>query len=187
MAVIVSVPLRFPFGSLTRAALVVTARLRAGRQFADGEIEADEYRSARETHTWLVAGVALIPGLGAGAFLLSPTMRRSANLIPLVVDQAAHKLPFSLYARLRVHRLTVARLRIPTAHALDRRAVPASPQPVAAFLGSLPPHVAVSAQLDPFGIRVEPLVAAAFTDPKAPGPFGIGADAPCLDCAGPAA
>ena len=104
-AVAISIPLRFPFGSLTRAAAVLYFRNRAGRQHAEGEIDSEAYRRARETHTLTVAAVALIPGLGASAYLLSPTLRRNGNLIPLVIDQALYTLPFGMYARLRLGRL----------------------------------------------------------------------------------
>jgi undecaprenyl-diphosphatase len=112
-AVIISVPLRFPFGSLTRFALVLGSRYRAGQRFANGEISERAYRESRETHTWLVAAVALIPGLGAGAYLLSPSLRRSGNLVPLAVDQTLYKLPFGLYSRLYLGRLVPTRLGLP--------------------------------------------------------------------------
>ncbi|MEE9277975.1 MAG: phosphatase PAP2 family protein [Dehalococcoidia bacterium] len=130
-AVIVSIPLRFPLGSLMRFALVLGFRYRAGRQYADGEINEALYRQARETHTWLVAAVALIPGLGAGAYLLSPVLRRSGNLIPLAVDQALYTLPFHLYARLRLGRLVPTRL-----GPRERKAPRAE---AAAVVASLPP------------------------------------------------
>ena len=110
MAVAVSVPLRFPFGSLTRFAMVVSFRLRARSQYRAGEMDAASYRMARETHTWPVALVALIPGFGAGAYLLSPTLRRSGNLLPLVVDGTLYQAPFGLYRRLRLGRLVPTRL-----------------------------------------------------------------------------
>ena len=109
IAVAISVPLRFPFGSLARFGLVIYFRYRATRLYWSGEIDADAYRQARDTHTGLVALVALIPGLGAGAYLLSPAMRRSGNLIPLAVDQSLYRLPFGLYARLHLRRLTAWR------------------------------------------------------------------------------
>ena len=87
MAVAVSVPLRFPLGSLTRCAMVLSFRRRARSAYQAGEIDEASYRSARETHTRLVALVALIPGLGAGAYLLSAPLRRSGNLAPLLLDQ----------------------------------------------------------------------------------------------------
>ena len=144
IAVAVSIPLRFPFGSLTRFALVLSFRYRAGRQYANDEISAADFRQARETHTWLVAAVALIPGLGAGAYLLSPTLRRSGNLIPLAADQALYKLPFGLYGRLRLGRLMPSRLGLPRARSAAAAPALAGSAP-AASLGAERPVPRASA------------------------------------------
>ncbi|PZC41610.1 MAG: hypothetical protein DK306_002524 [Chloroflexi bacterium] len=109
-ALALSVPLRFPFGSLTRFALVLAFRRRANAQYAAAEIDAATYRTARETHTRLVAVVALIPGFGAGAYLLSPALRRSGNLLPLLIDETLYHAPFGLYRRLRLHKLVPTRI-----------------------------------------------------------------------------
>ena len=110
MAVAVSVPLRFPLGSLTRCAMVLSFRRRARSAYQAGEIDEASYRSARETHTRLVALVALIPGLGAGAYLLSAPLRRSGNLAPLLLDQTLWHAPFGLYARLGLGTLVPTRV-----------------------------------------------------------------------------
>ena len=50
---------------------------------------------------------APIPRLGAAAYLLAPSMRKSAPVIgALAIDGVAHKAPFRLYYRLRIGRLT---------------------------------------------------------------------------------
>ena len=110
MALAVSVPLRFPLGSLTRFAMVLSFRRRARSAYQAGEIDEASHHSARETHTRLVALVALIPGLGAGAYLLSAPLRRSGNLAPLLLDQTLWHAPFGLYARLRLGTLVPTRV-----------------------------------------------------------------------------
>ncbi len=74
------------------------------------EISREEYNASRRTHTWLVALVALVPAFGAGAYLLSPQMRRCSYIMPLVLDRVFYRLPFHVYDRWRLHRFTVERV-----------------------------------------------------------------------------
>ena len=93
--------------SITRFALVLYFRFRSARQFGRGQISEEEHRRAQRLHTVPVAVFALIPGLGAAAYLLAPSMRKSAPVIgALAIDGVAHKAPFRLYYRLRIDRLT---------------------------------------------------------------------------------
>lgn len=52
-------------------------------------------------HTPLVMLLSLIPALGGMAYLASPPLRHK-QLVRLLVDEAAHKLPFRLYRRLHL-------------------------------------------------------------------------------------
>ena len=93
--------------SFIRFAIVLTARSKAERAFGRGQIGAEEYQRAMRLHTIPVALFALIPALGAVAYLLAPSMRSSAPVLgALAVDRAGHKVPFRLYYRLRGDRLT---------------------------------------------------------------------------------
>jgi hypothetical protein len=74
-----------------------------------GDISSEAYDESRHTHTWLVAIVWLVPLLGAGAYLLSPQMRRCSYTVPLAFDRVLHRRPFRVYYRWRLHRFTVER------------------------------------------------------------------------------
>ncbi len=97
----------------TRSALrfgtVVALRTRDTFRYHQAEISREEFNESRRTHTWLVAIVGLVPAFGAGAYLLSPQMRRCSYIAPLVFDRMLHRLPFRLYYRRRLHRFTVER------------------------------------------------------------------------------
>ena len=99
--------------SLARFGLVLFFRYRASRQYATGDIDEEGLREAHDTHTWLVAFAALIPALGAGAYLLSPAMRRQGNLVPLFIDQTLYKVPFRLYERWPLHRVATMCFQLP--------------------------------------------------------------------------
>ena len=57
----------------------------------------------RNIHTPLVMLIALIPAIGAVAYLASPPLRHRL-LVRLLADQAAWSLPFGLYSRLDLGR-----------------------------------------------------------------------------------
>lgn len=95
--------------SLARFGTVVGMRFRDTLRYQRGEISREAYDESRQTHTWLVAIVGLVPAFGAGAYLLSPQMRRCSYILPLAFDRVFHRLPFRLYYRLRLHRFTVER------------------------------------------------------------------------------
>ncbi|MEE8442468.1 MAG: hypothetical protein V3S37_01855, partial [Dehalococcoidia bacterium] len=56
--------------------------------------------------------IALVPAFGAIAYVASDTMTKK-GLGRLLVDQAAYKMPFSLYRRLNLARITSPRLQGP--------------------------------------------------------------------------
>ena len=78
-------------------------------RYQRGDISPEAYAESRQTHTWLVAIVGVVPVLGAGAYLLSPQMRRCSYMAPLAADRLLHRLPFRVYYRWRLHRFTVER------------------------------------------------------------------------------
>ena len=95
--------------SAARFGTVVVLRTRDTFRYNAGEISRAEYDESRQTHTWLVAFAGLVPAFGAGAYLLSPQMRRCSYMMPLAFDRMFHRLPFRLYYRWRLHRFTVER------------------------------------------------------------------------------
>ena len=96
--------LRFPFGSVGRLAWVMAfwgrARVKGLRQ-----TDAGSPGPGRDVHTPLVMALSIVPGFGAVAYLASRPLRNKL-LVRLVLDQCASKLPFGLYRRMRLARLT---------------------------------------------------------------------------------
>jgi len=52
--------------------------------------------------------LAIMPGLGAVCYLAAAPMLK-AGLAPLIIDQFLYKLPFRLYNRLHLSRITMPR------------------------------------------------------------------------------
>lgn len=98
-----SVPLRFPLGSLARAGWTLSMRARAEWAALRGRQSAG---SARQVHTLLVALVSLTPGFGAGAYLLAKPLRSNRALVIIASDRLLRKLPLRVYWRLHLSALT---------------------------------------------------------------------------------
>lgn len=92
-----SVPLRFPLGSLARFVWTLVARVRSQWPAIRGNQEAREECSI---HTVPVMLLALVPGFGAGAYLLSKPLRSNPALAAIILDRLLRKLPARLYERL---------------------------------------------------------------------------------------
>jgi hypothetical protein len=120
---VLSLVLRFPLGSIGRFAWVVAQRRRARGQFRRGALMSGDYAAARSIHSWPVATLSVVPLLGAAAYLASPTVRRS-GLSRILMDQFAYQLPFGIYRRLHLGRLTA-----PRALPVEAVAVEAAPTP----------------------------------------------------------
>jgi hypothetical protein len=73
-----------------------------------GRITKEEYRVARSIHSVPVMLLALVPALGAMAYAGSDTMVKN-GLGRMLLDQSAHKVPFGLYGRLGLARITAPR------------------------------------------------------------------------------
>ena len=101
--VAMSVPLRFPLGSIARAGWTVVMRIKA-------EWAALRWRrpagSARQVHTLLVAFIGLVPGFGAGAYLFAKPLRSNRALAVVAGDRLLRKLPLGVYRRLHLAALT---------------------------------------------------------------------------------
>jgi hypothetical protein len=104
--VAMSVPLRFPFGSIARFAWTLGFRTKAEAKALLRRRVDEETRSARRTHTLAVASVAAIPGFGAAAYVLAEPLRKNRVVMAVAVDLCLRKLPFRIYYRLHLSSLT---------------------------------------------------------------------------------
>jgi undecaprenyl-diphosphatase len=102
---VISIFLRFPFGSIARPAwtlanllLVTAAVLLRKRSFK-------QWRASFSIHSPLVLIVAAIPGFGAFAYLLAAPVRRNRLLVRAVGDHLMLKVPGGLYERMGVRRI----------------------------------------------------------------------------------
>lgn len=105
---VLSIPLRFPLGSIVRFFWVLGFRMRSRLQVAMGRITTEQHRVARATHSIPVMLLAMVPGLGAVCYLAARPVLK-AGLAPLIIDQFLYKLPFGLYRRLQLSRITALR------------------------------------------------------------------------------
>ena len=102
----ISVPLRFPFGSIARFGWVVFFRLRSEVR-ALVRREADELlRGSRKIHTLWVALLSPVPGLGTFAYIVAEPLRKNRPLLAVMLDEGLRKLPFGLYRRQHLAVLT---------------------------------------------------------------------------------
>jgi hypothetical protein len=105
-----SVVLRFPVGSIARAAytlvnlLLVTLRLLARR------IDRHAWRQAAGIHSPLVVLLSAVPGLGTFAYLGSRPVRSHHLLLRVGLDTVMLKVPWRLYERLGLRRLVARAL-----------------------------------------------------------------------------
>jgi hypothetical protein len=95
----ISIPLRFPAGSLARLVWAAAFRARAELRAATRRAAPEETRVARGTHSIAVMCVAAIPGLGAAAYVLASPLRKNAVLFGAALDQAFRLLPLGLHRR----------------------------------------------------------------------------------------
>jgi phosphodiesterase/alkaline phosphatase D-like protein len=99
----ITVPLRFPFGSLTRFAWTTGSRGRAEWLALRGRGSA---RLARQVHSLPVMIATLMPGFGSGAYLLSKPLRTNRALAVILLDRLLRRAPLRVYERLHLVALT---------------------------------------------------------------------------------
>ncbi|KKL21779.1 hypothetical protein LCGC14_2442020, partial [marine sediment metagenome] len=102
----ISVPLRFPFGSVARFGWVVFFRVRSETRALIRRESDEELRGARKIHTLTVAVGSALPGLGTFAYLVAEPLRKNRPLLAVLLDEALRKLPFGLYRRQHLAVLT---------------------------------------------------------------------------------
>lgn len=103
--ILLSIPLRFPFGSIIRPFIVLGALLVATARFFRGRISREEWTRAREIHSPLVMFFAAVPGLGSFAYLGAKPVRSNRLLIRVLLDSALAKAPWSLYERSKLRQI----------------------------------------------------------------------------------
>jgi undecaprenyl-diphosphatase len=97
--ILLSIPLRFPFGCIIRPMLVAGALGWSTLLLARRKIGRAEWKRAFGIHSPLVMLVAAIPGLGSVAYLASEPIRRNRLMMRVMADAALFKLPKGLYLK----------------------------------------------------------------------------------------
>ena len=130
----ISIPLRFPFGSLARSIWTVVNRAKAEWRALRRKGSAT---MARQVHTVPVALMGLVPGFGAGAYLLAKPLRAHRALAVIVFDRLLRKVPARLYWRLHLAALLTwfARPAVKASRPSVRAIVPATRERLAAVNG----------------------------------------------------
>ena len=114
LAIVVPIP---GLRSLARFGWTLTFRIKALYALGRGRISGEEYRTEGAIHSIPVMLLALVPAIGAIAYAGSEPMMKGPGR--LLLDQGAAKLPFQLYRRLGLARLTAPdRQNVP--HAVPR-------------------------------------------------------------------
>ena len=102
----ISIPLRFPLGSIARFGWTVFFRIRIEVRALFGRVSGEELRGARKIHTLTVAVLSALPGLGTFAYIVAEPLRKNRPLLAVLLDEALRKIPFRLYERQHLAVLT---------------------------------------------------------------------------------
>ncbi len=102
--ILISVPLRFPFGSIVRPLLVLGALGMATVRLLRRDIDREAWRRAWSIHSPVVALLSATPGVGSFAYLASRPVRANRLLLRTVADAALLKLPWDTYERTGLRR-----------------------------------------------------------------------------------
>ena len=98
-----SVPLRFPLGSIARSAWTVAARVKGE---VTGIRNPQARHEARQVHSAPVAALGAIPGFGAFAYLAAKPFRQQRVLRAVLFDQSLRHAPFGLHRKLHLSALS---------------------------------------------------------------------------------
>jgi undecaprenyl-diphosphatase len=101
----VSIPLRFPFGSIARTLMVIGALGYETSRLLRRRIDRHQWKQAFSIHSPLVAILAAIPGFGSFAYLAAKPVRANRLLLRTVFDAALLKAPWDLYERSKLRGL----------------------------------------------------------------------------------
>lgn len=97
--ILLSIPLRFPFGSIIRPMLVAGALGWSTVLLIRRKIDRAEWKREFGIHSPLVMIVAAIPGAGSVAYLASEPIRRNRLMMRVMTDAMLYKLPKQLYLK----------------------------------------------------------------------------------------
>ncbi len=102
---VISVLLRFPFGSLARVAWSLWGLGAATLRLLARRIDRGTWKAAWDVHHPVVIAIAAIPGFGAFAYLAARPVRSNRLLMRVTVDAVLLKLPTGRYATSRLRKL----------------------------------------------------------------------------------
>ncbi|HET9660697.1 MAG TPA: hypothetical protein VFP05_10240, partial [Thermomicrobiales bacterium] len=97
--ILLSIPLRFPFGCIIRPILVAGALGWSSLLLLRRKIDRVAWKRAFGIHSPLVMLVAAIPGFGTVAYLASEPIRRNRLMMRVMADAVLFKLPKGLYLK----------------------------------------------------------------------------------------
>lgn len=98
----ITVPLRFPFGSLTRFLWTLGNRVTAEWRAL---LRRGSAATARRVHTIPVMFATLLPSVGSGAYMLATPLRKNAVLELVAFDSVLRRLPFRIHHRFHLDAL----------------------------------------------------------------------------------
>jgi hypothetical protein len=102
---LISIPLRFPFGSMVRPFLILGALAVATARLLTRRIDRASWRRAATIHSPLVMLLSAMPAVGSMAYFAAKPMRSNRVLLRIVADALAQKVPWNLYTRTGLRRL----------------------------------------------------------------------------------
>jgi hypothetical protein len=94
--------LRFPLGSIARAAYTAFNFARISVQYLTRKISREQWREGAGIHSPLVILFSAIPGFGAFAYLASKPIRSDHLMLCIGLDAVMMKLPWNIYERTRL-------------------------------------------------------------------------------------
>jgi undecaprenyl-diphosphatase len=97
--ILLSIPLRFPLGSIVRPLLVLGALAAATGRFVTGRTDRAAWMRARAIHSPLVVLIAATPGIGSLAYLAAKPIRANRLLLRATADAALQRAPWRMYER----------------------------------------------------------------------------------------
>lgn len=120
--IIISIILRFPFGSIARAAWSAGALAAATGRLLARRIDRRAWKQAWSIHSPLVIVLSMVPGFGGFAYLAAKPVRSNRLVLRATADTAMQKVPWRLYQRTRLHRVVGRPIGAATAMATQTRA-----------------------------------------------------------------
>lgn len=103
--IVISILLRFPFGSIARALWSAGALATATVRLLSRRIDRTQWRLSWSIHSPLVIVLSAIPGFGGFAYLAARPVRSNRLLLRATVDAVMQKSPWRLYQRSGLQRL----------------------------------------------------------------------------------